>query len=246
MKRCLKCGHENQATVSDPLAECPKCGAIYSRVEASLKAKTSESEPLPTPRTAPRMNKLNIRLIAAAIVIFAIGYFAGREHIKYELKSAFQNAAAGISAAFKPSQESPAIAKPKPIGRNQAQEDNSPTLKEIVSVSMGRKWYAKQDYQDYVFFDLSFTGVGLDKPAKAIKGTLNITDLFGEPKMKINWTLDQSMVPGETISENGNGFKYNQFIDSHQWVRMTDLSSMSATFTVHSILYEDGTRRDYE
>ncbi len=34
MKTCLKCGFENPAETVDPLAACPKCGAIYSRVEA--------------------------------------------------------------------------------------------------------------------------------------------------------------------------------------------------------------------
>lgn len=35
-KTCLKCGHENPDEPTNELAECPKCGAIYTRVEAHL------------------------------------------------------------------------------------------------------------------------------------------------------------------------------------------------------------------
>jgi hypothetical protein len=38
--------------------------------------------------------------ILAAFIGIAIGYFAGREHIKYEMRSAFQSAAEGISESF--------------------------------------------------------------------------------------------------------------------------------------------------
>lgn len=39
-------------------------------------------------------------IIAAVLIGLAIGYFAGREHIKYEMRSAFQSAAEGISESF--------------------------------------------------------------------------------------------------------------------------------------------------
>ena len=36
LRTCLKCGQRNEVEAADDLAECPKCGAIYSRVEASV------------------------------------------------------------------------------------------------------------------------------------------------------------------------------------------------------------------
>lgn len=38
-RRCLKCDHLNQAADGGDLEACPKCGAIYSRVEATAAAK---------------------------------------------------------------------------------------------------------------------------------------------------------------------------------------------------------------
>ncbi|CRI63947.1 conserved membrane hypothetical protein [Thiocapsa sp. KS1] len=35
-KQCLKCGYERKASDLAPEYECPKCGAIYSKVEAAL------------------------------------------------------------------------------------------------------------------------------------------------------------------------------------------------------------------
>ena len=107
------------------------------------------------------------------------------------------------------------------------------------------KRFAEQNYQEFIWFDIEFTANGLDKPARAIKGILNLQDLFGEPKMRFNWTIDEPIKQGETIVERGTGFKYNQFIDSHQWVRATDLENMTASFAVKSILYQDGSRRDF-
>lgn len=116
---------------------------------------------------------------------------------------------------------------------------------EILSVKLLSKRFAEQDFQEFIWLDIEFTADGLDKPARAIKGVLRLQDLFGEPKMSIKWTIDEPIDPGKAIAEKGTGFKYNQFIDSHQWVRATALQNMTASFTVNSILYEDGTRRDF-
>jgi len=116
---------------------------------------------------------------------------------------------------------------------------------EVISVKLLSKRFAEQNYQEFIWFDIEFTANVLDKPARAIKGILNLQDLFGEPKMRLNWTIDEPIKPGETIVERGTGFEYNQFIDSHQWVQATDLENMTASFVVKSILYQDGSRRDF-
>ena len=54
------------------------------------------------------------------------------------------------------------------------------------------------------------------------------------------------MTPGQKLKVNGVGFKYNQFMDSHQWVNNQDIKDMKAKFIVTNILYEDGTRQDFK
>jgi len=116
---------------------------------------------------------------------------------------------------------------------------------EVVEVKILKKRFAEQEYQEYIFFDLEFSATGLDKPARAIKGTLNLADLFGEVKMRVSWSVDDPLQPGGTVTERGTGFKYNQFMDDHRWVRATSQNDMTATCRVESILYQDGTRRDF-
>ena len=36
-KKCLKCGHEQEYGNMTPASDCPKCGAIYEKVESALK-----------------------------------------------------------------------------------------------------------------------------------------------------------------------------------------------------------------
>lgn len=54
LKTCLKCGHSNHAASGDPLEACPKCGAIYSRVEAAWGAQpTASAHPSAAPASRP-------------------------------------------------------------------------------------------------------------------------------------------------------------------------------------------------
>jgi len=115
---------------------------------------------------------------------------------------------------------------------------------EIISVKLLDKRFSELEYEEYIFFDIELKATGLDKPARAIKGSLNLQDLFGETKLRIGWTIDNPINPGGKAIEKGTGFEYNQFIDSHKWARSTRLQDMKATFTVKSIIYKDGSKRD--
>lgn len=117
---------------------------------------------------------------------------------------------------------------------------------QVLEVTLLQKQYAEQDYQDFVFFDVAFNPKGLDKPARAIKGALVFTDLFGEQKFALKWTIETSITPGVVYTEKGSGFKYNQFIDAHQWVRSTEKDNMKVKFRVDSILYQDGSSRSFD
>jgi hypothetical protein len=138
-------------------------------------------------------------------------------------------------------------AAPAEVAAAPAAGDSDEKLREqILDATLLRKQYAKRDYQDYVFFDVAFNAKGLDKPARAIKGLLKFTDLFGEQKFGLKWTIEKPIAPGATYTEKGSGFKYNQFTDSHQWVRSTAKENMKVKFRVDSILYDDGTMRNFE
>lgn len=120
--------------------------------------------------------------------------------------------------------------------------DSSQSLAfEIISVDLIRKEYQKDKYKDYIWMDMKFEAIGLDKNARAVKGALVFTDLFNEEKFILRLTLDRPIAPNETITETGRGFEYNQFKSEHNWILGTDISNMKVKFLVEHVLYEDGT-----
>ena len=121
----------------------------------------------------------------------------------------------------------------------------TPPPRLVFPVRLLKKQLTKQNHQDFIFFDAELTASGLNRPSRAIKGELEVNDLFGETKLTIVWTLDRPLNPGGTVLEKGKGFHYNQFLQPHQWVDTTALENMSAAFAVSSILYQDGTREDF-
>jgi hypothetical protein len=144
----------------------------------------------------------------------------------------------------------PDIAAAQPRNNASAQaatsavSSSSPSMA-VLTVRILNKQFKTQNRQDFIFFDAEFAAPGLKLPSRAIKGQLMLNDLFGEAKMTIGWTVERPINSGETFVEKGQGFKYNQFMEQHQWVNSTDIQNMSASFVVSSILYQDGSRDDF-
>jgi len=106
------------------------------------------------------------------------------------------------------------------------------------------KRFQKQDFQEFVWLDIEWDTSKLKKPTRAVKGVLHITDIFGDPQLSINSTIDAPLQPGKPYVEKGVGFKYNQFMDSHSWVRATSKEDMRLIFVPKAIIYADGSRED--
>ena len=92
---------------------------------------------------------------------------------------------------------------------------------------------------------LKFTAVGLDKPARSIKGVLHFNDLFGDPQFSMGWTIKKPLNPGQSYVEKAYGFNWNSYSPEMQWVRNNKLEDMKTSLEVESILYTDGTRLDF-
>lgn len=127
----------------------------------------------------------------------------------------------------------------KPVASEPALADT------IMIVNLLAKRQVKQKYDEMIVLDMDVSASGLDRPARAIKGVLKVTDLFGDEKVRINWDFDNVVTPGSVVRERGNGLKYNQFRDQDRWLAATEQQNMKVVFTVKSILYEDGTRKDF-
>lgn len=136
-------------------------------------------------------------------------------------------------------------ANDKPASGQKPSKANLPASEQIISVTLLNKVFREKKYGHGIYFDLKFTATNLEKPARAIKGSLLINDLFGETIMAIKWPLNDPIAPNESKAETGTGFDYNQFMSEHQRVRDTSIENLRASFRVDSILYEDDTRQDF-
>jgi hypothetical protein len=134
-KVCLKCDHVAIGIQPSPTAACPKCGAIYSKLEAQIgskptipayEAKSNKAESL----EQNRANTL-ISLAITASVSVAIGYFWGASSPSYDtmMDKAYDT---GIlfEAGFKPL-EGFALQSPSEINLNQ---DSLPISVSLLSL----------------------------------------------------------------------------------------------------------------
>lgn len=139
----------------------------------------------------------------------------------------------------------------KIVSTQKTKEANSEKLeKPLLIPTLTNKRIQESDwgrgiYEDAIWFDVSWDTSHLKKPTRAIKGTLVISDIFGEPKLRLRWTINQPLTPGTSYTEKGVGFEYNQFKDSSKWVRATDLKDMTFRFEVTDIIYQDETKETF-
>ncbi|OCX25525.1 hypothetical protein [Pseudomonas graminis] len=120
----------------------------------------------------------------------------------------------------------------------------------LVSVTITNKRYdpANSDlgtYEDHIWFDCAYTLAAESVPTRAVKGTLEFADLFGEVRFRLNTTLNESLMPTIPLKQPGIGFTYNQFIADHQWMLVTKLDDMICNFRVSEALYSNGTSKTF-
>ena len=123
----------------------------------------------------------NVRgYIAAALAGLVIGYFAGREHMKYEIRSAFQSAAEDMRRNLSSvlgghsSDQGSSNRQPPP-----ASTSNVPSPLEVTLLQKGFKSadIHAGDFEDDITMVLSLKNV-TDKDIRAFDGTLIFTDLL--------------------------------------------------------------------
>ncbi|MDY0223168.1 MAG: DUF2939 domain-containing protein [Desulfobacterium sp.] len=114
----------------------------------------------------------------------------------------------------------------------------------LIEPVLTNKRFQKSDftngiYEDAIWFDINWDTSKLQRKTRAIKGILVLGDIFGEPQFRINMTINDPLTPRKNYTQQGIGFDYNQFTDSHKWVRFTELKDMTFAFEAKDIIYAD-------
>ena len=95
VRKCLKCGTVNDNATGSPTEACPNCSVIYAKAEAAAVAgKAPPQRPLPTAKPAPRELRLPLWPTVACVTCLIVGFFVGREQMRYQVASAMTGALA--------------------------------------------------------------------------------------------------------------------------------------------------------
>jgi hypothetical protein len=240
MTICPKCSYERQETDINPEWECPSCGVAYVKAQKKQSPSDKISPKASAKVIKPQINSnLKVQLLIVGFICLVLGYFAGREHLKYEVRSSMEGAFSSITKSFSSKNEKSFI--------EEKVADIKMALKpKFVSPAISNKRFEKYTYEENIWFDITWDTSELKKPTRAIKGILIFADIFGESKFQIKKTINKPLSPNQPMKETGIGFEFNQFKDSHKWMLSNDLKDMTFKFDVQNIIYTDGTSESYE
>lgn len=109
----------------------------------------------------------------------------------------------------------------------------------LLTPSLIGKKFRSNDYRAAILLDIGWDTSELKKPTRAIKGILHITDIFGESKVSSKFTVDIPLYPKQEYIQKDFGIEYNQFDDSHSWLRYAQLNNIKIVFEITDVMYLD-------
>lgn len=266
-KVCPKCHYARKPTDTAPDWQCPACGIAYIKVEPSAaKPDVAPSAPTHSAPTAegssdspsgvvnatpaaadPGISKKKV--IATALICLVVGYFAGREHLKYEVRNAIGSAFSGVASGFNnsPSKTSPALALDM---KSETQQNAVPPTVEpapMTATLLSKKFVPSNPsvkrYEDYIAFRLRFDNLS-DRDIRAFQGVIKFYDLLDNLILAANVAINDPVDANSSLEWPGQ-IDYNQFRDSHQGLRNAEMQNMKVRFQTEKILFNDGTVKEF-
>jgi hypothetical protein len=183
------------------------------------------------------------KTILACVVCLLLGYFVGREYIKYQMRTAMQDAVksmqTGISSALAGADTRPA----------EKEKTKSPVTEQPITANLIKKSFSPEDIHNRKFDANVTITVNFEnktgKDIRAFDGVLVFTDLLGNRIIGSRVEINQRIVQGGFLNWEG-ALKYNQFMSDHQRLRDEPKDNIKVAFNTGKILFEDGTTKEYE
>jgi hypothetical protein len=188
--------------------------------------------------------------VFVGLIGLVVGYFVGREHLKYEVLNTFQSAVQDIQKGLAPglggylaAQRSEKTAAIPPSQAAKPKHDPEP-----VEISLATKGFKASnpsagDFEDDITLVLSINNVS-DRDIRAFDGILDFTDLLDNEIMKISLAVNDPIKAGAILTWKG-GIKYNQFIEQHQRLRAAQQDNIRVRFSTKKVLFSDGHTEEY-
>jgi hypothetical protein len=188
--------------------------------------------------------------VLVGAICLTIGYFAGREHIKYEMRSAIESAAADFRRALNLSPPAAAAAA-LPVAPTSTSQPPASVPKKAppVTITLVNKGFKDKnihagDFEEDITLSLSIKNLTKDS-IRAFDGVVAFTDLLDNKIMSIRLAVNDPIEAGKAMIWQG-GIKYNEFMDDDQRLRSAEMANMKVVFTPHKVLLVDGTTTVYD
>ena len=183
---------------------------------------------------------------ATGLIALTVGYFGGREHLKYEMRTAFQSAAEEIQKGFRTGfgiTDPATHSKPAKTVPTPQTTEPSPLSLTLADKGFKDKDIQEGEFEAYVTFELEIKNL-TDKDIRAFDGTVIFMDLLDNEVLSVKLAINEQVKAGQALSWEGV-IDYNQFTDAHKRLRGEDKSNLKITFAPRKVLFADGTSKDY-
>ena len=183
------------------------------------------------------------KLITTGLACLILGYFVGREHLKYQMRTVMQDTVkkmqAGFGAALGETNDPPQ----RPTSPAAKTEDQ-PLVVALLKKDFSPKDIHNGKYEADVTFTIQFSNE-TKSDIRAFDGILEFTDLLGNSIIASKVEINERVVAGQTLAWDG-ALEYNQFMDDHQRLRSEPMENLKISFRTHKVLFADGTTTNYE
>jgi ribosomal protein L37AE/L43A len=256
-KKCPKCHYVRVESDTAPEWQCPGCGVAYAKVEPTVETLTPKnesadvtaSEPKAQPGSKAVLGEMvpKKKVIVIAVACLVVGYFAGREHLKYEVRSAIGSAFSGFSSAFN---SGPGAASAEPDKKAKSSFLDNPFVpsKAPVTATLLSKGFepsnpSARQYDDFITFKLNFKNTEA-RDIRAFEGVVQFMDLLDNELLSANVAINDP-IQGLAQMDWPGQIDYNQFRDSHKRLRSAEFGNIKLKFNLRKVLYTDGTVEEF-
>lgn len=179
-----------------------------------------------------------IVLIAGLIV----GFFAGMEYKKYQIRSILNQTADEINNIFDIFTPEDNTIKE---ARREPESNLTAKLKQVVDVEVVDKGFTSADfsngpYDSTINFSFKFINNGF-KDVRGVQGVVIFYDIFDNEVYRSSISYDDG-VPAQRSVIWKAGISFNQFMDSDVKLKSMDLEDLKYEWVPNTIIYTDGTK----
>jgi len=175
-----------------------------------------------------------------------IGWFGGREYLKYEMRSAFQTAAVELQRGLGIGPNAPTLAPPAAsVPAPPAKPPAEPAPFELTLVNKGFKPKNIQagDFQEGITIGLSIKNL-TRKDVRAFDGVLEFTDLLDNEILSTKLAINDPVNADTSMTWQGM-LDFNPFVDQQRRLRDSEEANLKVVFRAQKVLFTDGTTKQY-